>query len=323
MSIFLALSSAPAARALEIYGYDPGTHDRFTAGTYGTSNPVANPNFVGASYDWSGVGWDTASPSRSVALVSSKTFVCAQHYQIPAGQTLTFYNRAGQLKTYTVDRYSTLVDHVDDTGTHTTDLSLGWLREEVGSSDNIAIYPVFNIDDPSNSFWDASGFNTAAGQQIRNSLMLYGWNARVGTAMNIRSVGYQSYASDPVTTCYLAMDFYSRDYYNRRGELVQGVPGTAGGQGGDSGSPTFGIYNGRMVVMGTHSGVSTTNVNGVWTTYDAFIPRYIGEMELAMAGSGYYLDVIDQYAVPEPATMLLFGAGLGGLLISKRKKIEK
>lgn len=36
-----------------------------------------------------------------------------------------------------------------------------------------------------------------------------------------------------------------------------------------------------------------------------------------------YFDSAQVSPVPEPATMLLFGAGLGGLLISKRKKLEK
>ncbi len=36
-----------------------------------------------------------------------------------------------------------------------------------------------------------------------------------------------------------------------------------------------------------------------------------------------YFDSAQVNPVPEPATMLLFSAGLGGLLISKRKKLEK
>ena len=69
-ALFFLYSAFPySAYALEIYGYDPNRYDRFLPGTYGTSGAVSNPNFSYSSYDWSGVDWDTAVPSRSVALV--------------------------------------------------------------------------------------------------------------------------------------------------------------------------------------------------------------------------------------------------------------
>lgn len=278
--------------ALQVNGYNPSSNDRFISGTYGTSSPLSNPGFVGASYDWSGVGWQSDLVSRSVALVSPQHFISANHYKIPAGSNVTFYNRDGQLKSYTVQSYSTFTS-TDSYGTHTADLALGWLSAPVQQSDKVSYYPVLGADD--------------ADWYYGRDAFLYGWNARAGvTSIDGLSLAATSQAYTDLTVC------WKYDYHTG-----PGYEGEAGGEGGDSGSPSFLPWNGGLTVLGSHFAISTPPEDG-WSTYDGSVQWYVDDINMAMAPSGYQLDVISP--VPEPATVLLFGAGLAGLAAANKKK---
>jgi len=60
--LIAAVMIIPAVYALEINGYAPARHDRFISGY--PDNPVANPDFFAAGYDWSGVGWGGGKANR-------------------------------------------------------------------------------------------------------------------------------------------------------------------------------------------------------------------------------------------------------------------
>jgi hypothetical protein len=85
--------AAVPAHAILINGEGPdnvtGIYDRFMLGTY-PGAPVANPTFIGAGLDLSGIGWVSANPRQSITLVSSQYFVGATHLMPGAGTMLQF-----------------------------------------------------------------------------------------------------------------------------------------------------------------------------------------------------------------------------------------
>lgn len=291
----------PRAEALVINSYDPAVYDRFASGTY-PGDPEPNPNFFASSYDWSGVGWMTANQTRSITMVSPLHFVVANHWQIPSGSSVTFFNRDGELKNYTVASYSTF-SFTDANGTHTSDLALGWLTTPIPEADNIAHYPVLNADDPATPEFDLDWY-------LNKDIYVYGWYAKAGENA-INGFAWAGTGDPPETSADLTFtsmfDYDSRGYY----------PGLAGCEPGDSGSPTLMPWNSQLTLLGTHFGVSALQPAATWTTFDAFIPVYVDDMNLAMESSGYSVDTIN--VIPELATCILFFSGLAGLFAVKKK----
>ncbi|MDD5269748.1 MAG: PEP-CTERM sorting domain-containing protein [Candidatus Omnitrophica bacterium] len=294
MSAIFCLFPIPQAQALDISGYDADLYDRFVAGTYGTDNPVANPDFIGASYDWSGVGWQTDYAGRSVAMVSAQNFVCANHYRVPVGSTVSFVNSLGQLKTYTVQGYSTfdyqltqngnpLYDNNGNPYMCIPDLALGWLTEAIPVSDGVTSYSVLDADDYSTSWFD-TGWYTG------KDLLVYGWTARTGNNTidgftNVATTGFSNPTNGTTTAVYS---------YDRNND----PQGQAGAQGGDSGSPSFMVWNGQITIAGTHFAVSTGSTEA-WNTYDSFVPYYADDIDSAMSSAGYSLNRIKIDVFPD------------------------
>jgi hypothetical protein len=293
LSAIFGLCRIPQAPALEISGYDSNLYDRFVSGTYGTDNPVANPDFIGAAYDWSGVGWQTDYVSRSVAMVSAQNFVCANHWRVPVGSTVSFFNSLGQLKTYTVQGYSTfdyqltqngnpLYDNSGNPYMCIPDLALGWLTEAIPVSDGIANYSVLDADDYSTSWFDTGWYSG-------KDLLVYGWTARTGNNTidgftNVATTGFSNPTNGTTTAV------YSYDSNND-------PQGQAGCQGGDSGSPSFLVWNGQLTIAGTHFAVSTGTE--AWNSYDSFVPYYADDIDSAMGSAGYSLNRIKIDVFPD------------------------
>lgn len=301
LTAFLAFFPCAEALVINSYSDNPALYDRFVSGTY-PSNPEPNPDFFASPYDWSGVGWMSTNQMRSITMVSPLHFVVANHWQIPSGSNLKFLNRDGELKTYTVDKYSTF-SFTDEDGTHTSDLALGWLTTPIPDSDNIAHYAVLNADDPATPEFDIDWY-------LNKDMYVYGWYGKAGeNVINDFTWAYSSNNPNP----YADLTFCSMFDY----EALGYHPGLAGCQPGDSGSPSLMPWNGQLTVLGTHFGVSDFPPAESWTTYDAFIPVYIEDMNLAMEPSGYSVDTVN--VIPEPATCILFLSGIAGLFAVKRR----
>ncbi len=270
----LVLCTAFQAEALIVNGYDPAVHDRFLPGTY-SSAPVLNSNFFAAEYDWSGVGWHTGYQGKSVAMISPQHFVAADHYRVPVGDTVTFYNQLSELKVYTVEGYSTF-DYDDYGITHIPDLALGRLSEVISASDKISHYKVLDADDYSTDWYDIDWYKD-------KEIYTYGAMARAGTNSidYFASVNTRGFANpDNATLCAVYDTHATGDYY-----------GEAGCQGGDSGSPSFIPYNGELTLMGTHFAINGST-SGTWETCDSFIPNYLDDIDMAINSYGYAVDRI-------------------------------
>src|SRR5262245_53049583 len=128
-SVALALL-AGSGMALQIRNYVPATNDRFTGFP---SAPVANPTFLHAALDLTGVGWDVNLPSRQFTLVSPRYFVGAHHYPPPIGTPICFLGTDGVVHSSAVESlYS-----IPNTSGEATDLLLGRLSSPILPSSTV------------------------------------------------------------------------------------------------------------------------------------------------------------------------------------------
>jgi len=274
--IAAAMAGPAAVSALEINGYTPARHDRFISGY--PEHPVANPDFFAAGYDWSGTGWDAANANRSVALISPLHFVCSRHYEVPVGGTVSFVNRDGLVKSYTVAGYSIFPS--DDGGgvRHVADLALGRLSRPVEAADKIGYYPVLYAEPAATT---GSAWNRYVGREV----IYYGETARAG-----------------INTIY-ALAFITTNKTNIPDNRTFGAvsdshpgagarfPDETGFSGGDSGGPSFLVWNGRLTLIGTHFSIAKDA--GRQYNVDSFLPYYLPQLNTAMNGSGYTVSTIE------------------------------
>ena len=277
--------------ALVIDGYSSTRHDRFSSGYPGA--PVVNPDFLAASYDLSGIGWSSNASNKSVAMISPQHFVAAAHYK-PTG-SLRFLNRDGELKDYSL----TGVTYSSTTfGPYTSDLVLGTLASPIPAGDEVSYYPVATAD--------------SLDWYIGRELYVYGKTARMGrNVIDDFAVVYTEGNLDHTMTMY---------YDNDASEGFS--PDEAGCQSGDSGSPTFMVWEDSLTVLGTHFAIGPSS-GGVWNTFDSFIPWYVSQLNIAMEPTGYSVSTVSTVtgaAVPEPGTLALLATGLLVLCFYARRR---
>mgnify|MGYP001946144291 FL=1 len=272
---------------------DPSTitQDRFEANTPGV---VLNPDFEFSTLDFSGVGWDSATPSRSVTLISDRHFVAAKHHAI--GSNVSFLTSSGVVS-YAVAS-QVFINNPAEPGfpPGVSDLRIGTLTSPIDlGSAGINFYPVL---DPTLS---------PVGQDI----IIYGQNGRIGestitTELNINVGGVLGRTT-------------RADYV-----IASGDANDAYFSGGDSGGPSFIVnYSGDLVLSGVHWAVGDNtprdednNPTGPATlrqSYDSQISRYITSAESQVAGLTFAT------STPEPSsTLLLLSATFGFALRRKR-----
>jgi hypothetical protein len=284
------------AQAINIVGEGPdnvtGIYDRFNVGSY-PGAPVANPSFIGASFDLSGIGWVATNPTQSITLVSSQYFVGASHYFPGAGTVLQFEGTDNLLHSATVASYFTLT-YTGSNGAQSSDLTIGRLAAALPSS--VTPMPIFYKGATDISI--QSSFNQYNGVSLYN----YGHTARMGTN---------------------GLDGFSEFHFVQNGPqtniglvYTQGTgPGETMLEGGDSGSPTLGYLDGLYGLIGTHSGVNTA----LSLSVDAFVAYtpYVDQMNAIMAADGQTLTLV---GVPEPGTIFM---GIALLAICGARRIRR
>jgi hypothetical protein len=309
-----AVASPPVATALDIpYQFDPNRHNRFLSG-FG-STPVQNPNVLGMpALDFSGVGWGSGSQAQiNVAMVTPRHFIVAEHFRPSVGSSINFLGTDGVVRSYTVQNYLPL-KYDEGNPANVSDLMIGQLVQTIQPTDNISIYsvvrpgpfayPLENTppeyldyyrgreivvvgrNDPGGTDVDGDGFDDRGGKISKNVIDDVGVY-QFGDDANTRTVGvgFESPLNTPDV-----------------GRFVSG----------DSGSPTFLLYNGQLTALGSHSGAdfnSTPQYN-----VDGFLPYYVDQINALISSTGFQINVLTP--VPEPAAYILVGAA-GALVVCR------
>lgn len=278
-----------AALALDIRGYEPVRHDRFIGFP---SSPTLNP---GAWFDasaYSGVGWSVSDPRRQFVLVSPQHILFAAHWGLSPGEVIRFLAPDGTLRDYAVES-STHVK-VDGSG---VDLALGRLTEPVAAETGIKPLPYLHFSD------------SAAYADI--PLQVFGDSGRVG-AGKLRGYNYLD-AGTGVTW----MSYFSR-------MASETGPDDCFFEIGDSGSPTFSLWNGKPALVGTHSMLYTDAQHTFYFNYDSFVPTYVPQLDTLLAEDGWRMIPSDAPATgltaAASASLVIGQAGSATFLVKNRSR---
>jgi hypothetical protein len=283
----ILLLATSSAQAVVILGYNSAVNDRFSSGFAGAPVENANPGFLGAGQDLSGVGWDTALATRGVTMISDQYFVCASHY-VPGSQVSFYSPTLGAVVTYTVDTAYGWSPAALEAGQSQPDLRIGRLVSAIPSSAGIASYAI--LDHP-----------TLAGY-IGQTVYLYG---RGPTASDSPRIGTNNFEG------FTPFDLSGDTIDDNLGSIYfddLAPTGESRLEGGDSGSPSFMIYNGKFALIGIHSAVGTIGPQTV--SVDSFIPSFLTQMAAAN---------LPFTVVPEPSRIMLMLVAMLGLISRRRR----
>lgn len=243
-AVLLAIPMAGQSEMI-VRNYIPARHDRFYSGI--------DKDFVGASYDFSGVGMSSAG--NWATLVTDNSFLSSCHRHPVPGETVTFWatnDLSGPKYTYTVKGGEQI---------GMSDLWLGWFDSTVTVNTSIVRYQVPVL--------------VAKKDYIGLELYNYGMQHRVGRNVLDKIVPLQVGSTIGLTAVY--------DYDNRDASSVGGDETCL--KAGDSGAPSFAVLNSRLVFVGTHWAVSHNPFGSI----DTFIPVYIEQINKVLARMGQSL----------------------------------
>lgn len=246
--------------AIEIVGFEPKKHQRFSSGYPVRPVPNESDEFVGKGYDWSGVGWEVMGEGRESLTTRALTLVSDRHFLYSSNLK---YEEEGygtaKVKFYSPTLKETVVYEID-TSIHpiavrhprdvikgaTSDMRIGTLTKPLDPAHGITHYPVLVL--PS--------VYQYRGQRL---LVYVGRGAKIGVD-SIEGV---------------------RDL---NGQVVMGfvrdgnIEGESFLTSGDSGSPSFVPVDGKLALVGVHF-LSSEPDQGL--NLDCFVPAYIEQMQAA------------------------------------------
>jgi hypothetical protein len=207
--------------------------------------------FVGHSYDFSGVG--LGSDGHWATLVTDNVFLSAVHLHPAIGEKVTFWGSnslTGTSYTYTVTGGARI---------GTTDLWLGWFDGAVDRS--IARYAVPKLRSPK-AYLGLALYNYGRTHRVgRNVLDMLGLCQLGPSTGKIAVYDYDDNDTPSVggDECYL--------------------------QVGDSGAPSFAVFNSRLALIGIHWSISSNPASSI----DTFVPEYFDEINKLLAKRGQTL----------------------------------
>ncbi|NTV66565.1 MAG: hypothetical protein HGB06_02570 [Chlorobaculum sp.] len=242
-----ALSPAESRGTMTIRSYSAARNNRFYTGS--------DKNFIGAAYNFSGVGQFSAGHWGT--LLSDNYFITATHYAPAIGETVTFYatnSKSGQHYTYSV---------AAGTRVGTTDIWIGRLNTAVDSS--IARYPILELPKQSDYL----------GRVLYN----YGSQDIVGRNV-VDTIREGSYGGSTNLIAWY-------DYDNNDTPSVGGDETLL--QVGDSGAPSFVATGSGLALVGIHW-VSDLYIQ----SGDSFIPPYANDINTILKQSGQALSVVPE-----------------------------
>ncbi len=282
---FVGLRSAPA---LTIVDFDATLHDVYQS-DWGTTSPVpnANPSFVGAGLDFSGVGWNG---TRNVALISDTHLAYASHF--PAAESYEFFSPiSGQSVTYYVDAVA---------------------GSSIPNSD-IRIAPIFQDENYTIAGLDAADGITsysiatwpAPGDFVGADLLVYGRGPdgpRLGTDI---VEGIIIAPSDPP---YL----YIYTQGTEQGEAFL--------ETGDSGGPSFVVVEGQRTFAGIHYAIDPDN-EPFPLSADSYFAVYESDIDGLGVGATFTL-IPEPSATSLALAALIWLAGWMGMAWWKRRPVQ-
>ncbi len=260
----LALIFATPAMALQIRCYSAAKNDRlidFPGAPVYDQTPAINPTFSPSAALFLGVGWP-AHPTdwtRQMALVSPRHFVYATHYPLGAGWRIAFLGTDGKQHTY---KLKSQVPIINDQG-QTTDLLLCTLTTSVPTNLGITPFPVLNL--------------SSEADYMGQSMIVCGSFVHAG---RMPLNGFTQLTNDP------GFDTTRFGYFDYN--LTAGGQNDCNYQGGDSGSPTFMMVNGKPALIATASGQDQLP-NNISRNYLNFLPHYLSELDTLMEEEGYHI----------------------------------
>jgi hypothetical protein len=287
LAITLSLCGSDSVQAaLLVNGYDADMNDRFNNSS----------SFIGAPYDWSGVGRN--SGGQWATLISDSYFVTASHFAPPNASVIRFYktnDTSGDYAEQTV---------ITKNGIAGSDLSLGQLTAPVfsGTPFEIAHYPILTL--PGLSDFVGLGLQIVGRDADPPALdsMRLGTNEITGT---------QAAFSDSALSGTGDMFYYDYD---------TSIANEAKVAGGDSGAPSFVVVDGQLALVGVHwfvySGAATDPSTG---SGDTLVSSYVDDLNQAMSGGE---SVITVTPTPEPGSFIILVLGLGLLGCGRRQRCQ-
>jgi hypothetical protein len=250
-------------RALQVTNYITVVNDRFSSSF--ATNPVANTNanFVGAGYDWSGVGWSATDGTRGFGFISPQHYLVATHYGGAAN--IRIQQNDGTLATGSQRG-------VTNTGlgvplNSTTDLSLGTLNARIADPSQVARYAVLDLN-------SSSSANTTSAY-VNQALYIYGRGPNGSSSPRIG-----------LTTISSAISSGTNQYFTTPRTEVQL-------QTGDSGSPAFMVWtnvNGGQEVTMIGNNAAITDTSNFLNFLGAF--QVMNALNTTMTQDGYALRVV-------------------------------
>ena len=284
----LALSLCPTVThaAMHVRGYTTDRHARF----------ANSPNFIGAGYDFSGVG---NSANGWVTMISPSHFLTAAH--IGAGGTATFDrdNRIDNNIEIPLITRSVLSDslvRLQNTDGSPTDLLFGRLDAPLTAADGIASYDIAE--------------RPAAGDYVGSTQFVYGRGEggidsdrlgrntidRVVPLREVDPAFEPASGSSPVTIS-------NYDYTGGSGDDETFL------MGGDSGGPNFLVIDGALALVGINwfNATADNDPNKMVLSGSSYVPAYASQIEGLMA-------------VPEPASIATLATMTATLLLTRRRR---
>jgi len=268
--------------AITIADYSDAVNARFDSG-FNTASPVLNasPSFVGAGYDWSGIGWNTSPGDshrvQSFAMLSPVSAFSASHYPLdqseyPSGDTVRteveFVNAAGTVINGSIARSVGALAG--------TDIRITNLTQALTAADHVSVLRILDISSGQYSGQPALLVGSVMPGNVTSGGTTFTDTTSFQTGPLVATATVRTAAARTITpNTYASSSSLS---------FVEWEPG-------DSGSPFLMTYNGTLTIAGAAwyaGGTSsslipvsgydpTTPVNAVlgqngyaekWTIYD-------------------------------------------------------
>jgi hypothetical protein len=279
--VLAIMLGANISHGIIIRGPSTSDNNRFVGGPGATENGSFQYN----TYDFSGVGWATSTPSQSITLISDQHFLAANHNK-PTG-TMSFRDTTGVVHTYSVSGYTIISNAAYPSLSGNSDLILGTLNTAVSA--NISYYSLL---DPTLS-------------PIGQDTLIYGQNGRVGESSIVDVLEAEV---DHGGALGIVQGVVTESKY----VIAAGSPDDAYFTGGDSGGPSFIVGNdNNLILSGVHWAQDSDDENQY--LYDTYSSAYINQLNSV---SGL---TVTTSLIPEPSTGMLLGFAVIAISFKRRR----